>query len=355
MSLEIQPITINRIDFQIDTEVLGKFWLTRLVRGFQACGEKRGRCYEIALVVGSIATTVLLGTVTVCSAYGAYFMFEESVLGLMDDGDVPANIGHGGEWSAQVILYIYFYLKAVHKIVREGDFAKIEKVYANSLQSKKRFDFEAVQSEIEKTLQIFGTNCFLPKKIYSIKLASFNILESAIQDESYIPSIKKTVTEVYQNIQHDIDSALTLKHYLKRSWVGFKSIGRNQGRMSQLTALVTGVCVPAFLGAQAVFSFMGTAIMLDDLINEGADLSVIGHLGEWPVNGVAFTYLAALMNHWAITSHGDYEIVKNILQDAIAAHKDESYYDELLQTADEELKLLASKCMFTQYPQHFEN
>ncbi|MEC7839270.1 MAG: hypothetical protein VX777_04430 [Chlamydiota bacterium] len=355
MNREVQPLCIEKIDYLIKREVIKKNWLGRLVRGFNTCGAQNGVFYEIALIVSATAATVLTACVSGCLSYGTYEMTAESLFLFVDRREVSIDWGHVADFGGQVFFTYFVFLSVMDSIACEGDYAKIEQLYNKTYLEDGGVDddvrLKTIMRNLEHVLSIYGKRCFFAKSPISVKLSTLNIAEKVVKKDfhSHQLRVQQQVREIFQQIKLRVDKETSSYSYFKRSWVGLKSIGKNLGTLAQLNALLAGVCVPSFFGAFSVCSLLGVEAIIHGLVDGEDFFADIGHVGEWTNNSLSCLYIAAKLNYWAITSHGDYEICHKVFYDAIESYKSDEVYDLLLKTVDEEVRLLASNCMYLNY------
>lgn len=352
----------EELDRAIEGAVHNRNWFGRVARGYDALGEQKGRCAETAAVVASFVGTLLVGGVLFASAWGAYEMFKECIIYLDNSERPTANIGHAGEWSAQVLIYTYFYFRQLHKVAGEGDYHEINKLFMKTLKGYGHSvsDLPAIYHYVLQTTKSLTRGGVIRRSLFTNTAKSIELVTET-QEKGDLEAPKEVdhllrVKEIFDEIQRELDRVLATRNFFRRSWEGLKSIHRSHGAMGVITAGVTGVALPLLLGFQSVLSVIGTGFVIDDLANHDEDISVIGHVGEWPVNAVAFAYMAYKLNEWSITSEGDLVLAREVIQSHLNKHSgelEESFRNLFIQTGNDELYHLASKCMFTSVPSTF--
>jgi hypothetical protein len=357
-----QSEIFNELDSTIESAIYKKGWYNRIARGYDALGEQKGRCAETAAVVSSFAATVLMGSILFCSVWGAYEMYKDVFIALGDGERPPANIGHAGEWTAEAIIYTYFYVRQLHKVAAEGDYHKVNKIFLKTFQTETidSSHFPKVYHYILQTTKKLTQGCLIPRSLFNNTINSINLMSTcdSIKDEELAEEVNhfERLKEIFEDVQKDLNRVLSTKNFFRRSWEGIKSVHKSHGKIGILAATVTGVVLPVILTFQSISSLFGTGFLIDDLANNGADISVIGHIGEWPVNFIGFNYFAYQLNVWSITSEGDLVLAKEVIQSHLNEHGDEleeSLRNIFIRTGNGELENLASKCMFTSVPSSY--
>lgn len=341
-------------DTQLQKQIHKKNWFWRVARGYDTFGP----CKEVAAVVSSFAGTLFVGGVIFCSAWGSYEMFKACIIALINGERPPADIGHASEWSAQVVLYFYFYIRQLHKIAAEGDYQKMQKIFLKNLDEIECSPADYVElyqyllqttSEISRG-PIFARSAF-KNRVNTIKvIENVQVLEN--EEELTIPDFS-VLREISQEVIKDIEKAKSSKNIFQRSWEGIKSVTKSHGITGSLTAIVTGVAIPAFLGFQSILSFVGTGFAIEDIAKHDEEVAVIGHVGEWPINGFAFAIMAYFLARWSILGEGDLVLCKKILEKHLSKIEDSELRKRYIQASNEELTQLASKCMFSSAPSSY--
>ncbi len=352
-------IDFDELDRAIEDAVHNKNWFGRVARGYDAFGEQKGRCAETTAIVSSFVATLLVGGVVFTSVWGAYVMFKDAVI-YLNNGERPAaDVGHAGEWSAQVLIYMYFYFRQLHKVAAEGDHHQVNKIFMNTFKNLEisSDDLPAAYHYVLQTTKSLTRGGVIHRSLFTNTARSIELVADCAKKDDLEAPLEvdnlSRVKDIFDEIQRDLDRVLGTRNFFRRSWEGVKSIHRSHGKTGVIAAAVTGVALPLLLGFQSALSVIGTAFVIDDFANHDEEISVIGHVGEWPVNALAFAYMAYKLNEWSITSEGDLVLAKEVIQSHLNTHSgelEESFRNLFIQTGNDELHHLASKCMFTSVP-----
>lgn len=347
---------------------LNRFWPVRLFKGIHAFGDQRGRVAEVALIIAGIIGTGVFGASVYFSSEGSALIFKDAYDSIVSGLGVPSQIGHAGEWSSQVIIYTLVFFQEIKKVVREGDYKMLKSSYRNFLKDiSDKKDLENIPTEIDWkdfyqnlkiNLNVIGPQCILPKNSLKNHLTAIRLMEELPQAMDLEMAEDRLLKQALVNVKADCDTHLKSKNYFKRLWQGLKSINQCHGRVVQVASALTGFVLPLFLSFQSFLSFVGSALVAKEVLEGVQSLSVIGHVGEWPANGLMFAYMANYFHDWSLLDQGDFVIVYKILQDHLGRLQDpengnQRLYQRFREVANHELQRRASQCMFAVLPSQY--
>lgn len=342
---------IRDLDLRLKEEVIEASWLGRIWRGVTAVGEERGRWAQTAVIVAALGGTLMLVFSVGTSAVGSYKMFEEACLALKQGHHFPSNIGHAGGWAAQVLLYPYIYFGELSAVTAQGDLQKTLQIYREVLVNQPPEEIARIARHHEEILSDLGPRCLIPK---------YTMRQTLIRRDLLIEKIDigrlERIASIFEDIGAQLKAALGSRYFVRRNLVGWKCVGEENGRLTQSAAMITGLIIPLFLVLQSFFMFTGVIILSKDLITGREPLDPIGHLGEWSPDAVGLIYMAKQLNKWSLTSYGDLAITREILSRNIAPFREDEdrlLYPKLVKLANEELKRVASQCMFSSIPSSY--
>src|SRR3990167_3703493 len=104
------------IDDTRSRSFLGRVWI-----GLQRLEEEHGSCAGLATKVATFISSGVCFVSVYFSADGAIQILDSTFAAIKAKERLPIDVGHGGEWSAQVLLYLFFYIEEMGKLMREGD------------------------------------------------------------------------------------------------------------------------------------------------------------------------------------------------------------------------------------------
>ncbi len=365
ISLQIPPINpLEQLSKLLYNNTLDQFWLGRIITGIHAVGDKKGRVAETAFVIVGIIGTMVFGSAVYFSAEGSYYLFEQTYTALNNSSRVPSQIGHAGEWSSQVIIYSFFFFMEIKKIVRESDYKNLKRTITEWLPSHaNQVDMNLLYQMVERNLYALGAECFYPKNALSQRLSAIQIMDNV--DTSQFPcqrldtdrQLKKLLKQMHQEIKQE----LGLRNYFKRAWRGITGIGQDHGRVAQIGAVVTGVALPLFLGFQSLLSFVGAGLVADEVIHETVAPEIVGHIGEWPANGITFAFMAQYIHNLAILKPGDLYIAREVFLRHLAildplenmASGNINLYNRARKVVNAELERIAKTSIYALYPTQY--
>lgn len=371
MSIELSNTSSWEIALQLDSpsknneiykETLGRFWLGRLVKGVHSVGDQKGRMLETALIIAGIIATGVFGASVYFSSEGFVLSFKEAYDAIQSGLPVPSIIGHAGEWSSQVIIYSFVFFLELKQVVREGDYNALKATYRKLIQNlSPETCLKTFYQNLKVNLKGIGPHCFLSKNIFQSQLDALRLMEELKQDTGNSELEEdRVLADILRNIEAKVKKNTGFRNYFSRLYKGLKSIKESHGGLVQLAASVTGLVLPVFLSFQSFLSFAGAGLVANEVINEEQESSVIGHIGEWPVNGITFAFMAKYFHSWAILSQGDLMFLREAIHTQLkemAGDKERNYSLKTIQRlkdlSNEELDRRASKCMFGLLPSQY--
>ena len=356
--------TIKSFEDSLYPQSLNKIWLGRVVKGIHEIGVKKGKCVETALIITGIFATALMGSALYFSAEGAVLMFKDSYEKIINQERVPAQIGHAGEWSSQIILYLFVYFIELRKIIREADFAHLKKTYLEFIKTLPAgVSIKTFYKTLNQNFELIGMQAFLTKNSLKTRLLTIQLMQDFEVNNSEPSNLEKdrALEQFFRAMHRDLKKNLESSQYFKKLKKGISSISKVHGRLAQIGALATGILLPGVLFFDSFLSVAGTALVADDIVNYGEDLAAIGHAGEWPVNALTLAVMAFYLHHWSLTSIGELfiarEVIKKHLKELNPFENFEGgnliLYNYARKLCNHFLDELVSKCMFTILPNQY--
>jgi len=316
--------------------------------GVAEIGKNEGRGAEAAVIsVGSVAAIVFVGSVT-ASAWGSYLLYKDSIIHLSEGMRPSADIGHAGEWAAQCGIYTFLFFREVYQVMLEKDYARMKKVYSRQFANlPEGAKVIKIYDRMLRNLMDIGHSCFFPKNAFRQRLDALEITKEVQSSE--IES-DRALKEIYRAICRDVEKELALKRYFQRSVRGLKEIGRSHGRLRQCLAGVVAATIPLFFSVQSALSFIGSGFVAADVAEGVEETDAIGHVGEWPANGLGFALFAKLSNDYAVKNRGDLALARDVVVRHLNDVQDKTLRKRVKALANDELQKLAGRCMFSLPP-----
>ncbi|MFT4554195.1 MAG: hypothetical protein ACI9S8_002842 [Chlamydiales bacterium] len=329
----------------------------KFLEGFEAIREKHGNSgRNLALVISGVSTAALASMI-VFSGYGVYELERIFIRDIRDGVRPPIDAyGHTGEWSSQIIQYAVIGGLQISSMLAEGSYRTVLKKTIPLLKEQKIELSEdnafAVYNTVLKHLKYNSEKGFLLQKSpLESRSLTIKMLEEAYPDFDFRNpsngqlSIDYRSKEIFKTVQEELQSKLSFSKTLSLMKEGLRSVGRRKGRMAQVMATTMSVAVPILLVAQAALSFIGAKAAYDDVFVYDGDNYTLGHMGEWPANGIAFLYMATYFVQLGLVNTGSFETTKKYYSD-MSSTNDQEVDDSLQTYFEEHLLSIASQSLY---------